>query len=288
MATDVDYFNSAVVSSLSVKKIDALKALGVDPTSACFANSIYGGRNILDCFTERELYNKFNNEDYSGLYIGDYITKTITYSEKEYTWNWLFAHFSPVTGSATNRGVILIPDIYDASISTIKSPLLGASDENYSSGYCFTNSNIYKILPDLESALTASTAFGSFALNGLHASYSSGVSNDLLSSGIGLAGRTTSAQDIYKKCNILNEMQITGSARFSSSAYDNSGISHRFALFELMEKAGKPIKQTFWTSSLAYKQYYCLYFPAMNGIYPNWCVSSYGVIPYVFYRGTPF
>jgi len=75
---------------------DDLEEYVEENASAGFHNSIYRGDNLLDHFTEEEIHAKIQSGDYRGMYIGDYIPKTVKVgNNSERAQDFVIAEFDP-------------------------------------------------------------------------------------------------------------------------------------------------------------------------------------------------
>ncbi len=254
MATDVALFNSAVRSVLTADKVEALKSLGFDPSSAAFANSIWGGRNILDSFTEAQVQTKIANGDFSGLAIGDYITKTVTVSGTAYTVKWLCAGFNHYIGTGdTNCETPHIAMLPEGIVGTAQ-----MNSSNTTSGGFKGSAMWTSVLPNYVTAVR--NAFGSSHVL-KHRDYMSTTVNTSLASmaGCGWSGAVTGWgcewTDVY--LSLLSEVEVYGSTIFSSSGFD-IGVKHQqLPLFRLNPSAAN-CRSGWWLSAVASSAYFAV------------------------------
>ncbi len=247
MATDVQLFNAAVRSALSADNAEALKALGFNPSSAGFANSIWGGRNILDSFTEAQVQAKIAAGDFSGLAIGDYITKTITVDSTSYTVKWLCAGFNHYIG--TGDQICTTPHI-----AMFPEGVIGAAkmnETNTTSGG-FKGSQMWTTtIPKYVTAVQ--NAFGSAHVL-KHRDYMSTTVNTSMASmaGCGWTGAVTAWgcewTDVY--LSLLSEIEVYGSTCGTSSLFD-IGVKHQqLPLFRLNPSLAN-CRSAWWLSAVA-------------------------------------
>ncbi len=230
MATDVQKFNAAVLSALTADDIETLKALGFDPSSAGFANSIWGGRNILDSFTEAQVQAKIAKGDFSGLAIGDYITKTITVDGTSYTVKWLCAGFNHYLyagdTACTTPHIAMIPE---GIIGTAQMNTTNTTAGGFKGSQMWTTT-----LPKYVTAVK--NVFGATHVL-KHRDYISSSMHTSLASmaGCGWAGAVPgwgcTWTDVY--LSLLSEIEVYGSTCASSSMFD-IGVKHQqLPLFRL-------------------------------------------------------
>ncbi len=247
MATDVALFNAAVRSTLTADKTEALKSLGFDPSSAGFANSIWGGRNILDTFTEAQVQAKIAKGDFSGLAIGDYITKTITVSGTAYTVKWLCAHFDYYLGiSDTNCNTHHIVMVPEGIVGQARMNSTNTTTGGYKGSEMWTTT-----LPLYTAAIQS--AFGSAHV--LKHRYL--ITNSMNSSLMSMAGANwTGAVPIWSwewvdaYANLMTEHMVYGQPIYSSSAADSASYHTQLALFHLKPQAIH-CRSAWWLSAVA-------------------------------------
>ena len=88
-------------------------ALGENGTAGQ-ANSTYGGNDITNLYTDEELANKVSSGDFSGLHIGDYITKKVkvgnnTEREEDFVVAGIDYFYGTGDTEMTNHHLVLIP-----------------------------------------------------------------------------------------------------------------------------------------------------------------------------------
>ena len=230
----------------------ALKNLHLDPSSAGFANSIYRGHNILNYFTEEEISAKLKAGDFSGLFIGDYIEKTITVNNTNYARKWRFAHFDyQINCGDTNcssHHVVLCPETVCGSAAINAS---NTTSGGYAGSTMWTTT-----IPLYAEAIKA--AFGTDHVLSYRTLLASSVSTSAASgAGAGWVGSSNSWGWYDCVCNIPNEVQVYGSRIFSSSAYDVGERKEQLALFRL-NPASRNLRATYWLSAVASGTNFCI------------------------------
>lgn len=117
-------------------------------------NNIFRGHDLLNYFTDLdELQTAVSSGDFSKIYIGDYVKKTITYSGTQYTTKYRVAGINTFKNygntALTRNHIVLIPDrLFDAQMNT---------SNTTSGGY--VGSRMYTtVLPALLNALAGSSS----------------------------------------------------------------------------------------------------------------------------------
>ena len=245
----VSYLANVLGSSEATQ---ALKNLGFDPSSAGFANSIWGGRNILDTFTEAQVQAKIAKGDFSGLAIGDYITKTITVNGTAYTVKWLCAGFNHYIGTGdTNCSTPHIAMLPEGIIGTAKMNETNTTEGGFKGSQMWTTT-----LPLYVTAVQ--NAFGSAHVL-KHRDYMSKTVNTSLASmaGCGWSGAVTGWgcewTDVY--LSLLSEIEVYGSTIFSSSGFD-IGVKHQQLPLFRLNPAAANVRSLWWLSAVASSTYF--------------------------------
>ncbi len=255
MATDVQKFNAAVRSVLTVDKAKAFEVLKRLSSTAGFANSIWGGRNILDSFTEAQVQAKIAKGDFSGLAIGDYITKTITVDGTSYTVKWLCAGFNHYLNSGdtacTTPHIAMLPE-----------GVIGAAQMNTTNTTAggFKGSQMWTTtLPKYVTAVK--NAFGSAHVL-KRRDY---ISNNMVASLASMAGCGWTGAvpgwgcdwtDVY--LSLPSEIEVYGSTCASSSMFD-IGVKHQqLPLFSLNPSLVN-CRSNWWLSAVASSTFFVVH-----------------------------
>ena len=251
---------------------------GANIASAGWANSIYGGRNILDYFTEDELSEKIAKGDFSGLYLGDYITKSVTIDGTAYSRKWMFAHFdgfycqgTSVSGttSLNTHHIVMVPD---SILGNAKMNETNTTEGGYQA------SNMWTVtIPKCAEAIT--TAFTSAHVLPFRTTVSSVMSATTASRGnAAWTGATSANAWVTATCNLMSEPQYYGTTVFSSSGYDVGVNKWQFPLFTRL-----PYKrEVFWLTGIASSTLYC--FSSLGDAHTNPPTQSRGLRPFFLYR----
>ena len=245
----VSYLDNTLTEA---QAIQTLKNLKFDVGSAAFANSIWGGRNLLDIYTEAQINSKVAAGDFSGMFIGDYITKTITVDGTAYTNVWRCAHFDYYLGigdtECTTHHIVMVPD---GIVGTVPMNSTNATTGGFKGSAMWTTT-----LPKYTSALQS--AFGSAHV--LKHRYL--ITDSMNSSLMSMAGANwTGAVPIWSwewidcYANLMTEHMVYGQPIYSSSAADSASYHTQLALFHLRPQLIH-CRSSWWLSAVASSDYF--------------------------------
>lgn len=223
------------------------------PNNAGAHNSLFRGINLLTKYTEAQISAKIQAGDFSDLFIGDYIPKTINISGVgDVTANWTIAHFDyfmrmgwgedNTNQSVDEHHVVLVPDkvLFNAQMN---------SSNTTAGGY--VGSAMYTTqLPKVQTALQ--TAFGSDHVLKYYSILSNSVAASAASAaGAGWTGSSNNWAWKARYCDLMSEPMVYGTTVFSSSGYDVGVLKTQLALFRLSSTAIN-IRVDWWLSAVAY------------------------------------
>ena len=220
-------------------------------------NSLYRGIDLTTKYTEAQISAKIQAGDFSDLFIGDYIPKTINISGVgEVTSNWTIAHFNYYnrmgwTADGLAEGfqvntphVVLVPHntLYQAKMNdtnTTKNGYLGSK---------MWTTEIPKV------ATAIKNAFGTAQV----ISFASLLGNTMTASTTSMAGGgTTGATNAWGwawtkcDCNLMSEPMVYGGMICSSSFSDVGERKTQFRLFSLNPESIN-LRAGWWLSAVAY------------------------------------
>ena len=264
-----------ITGSLSIGGVEVVPVAN----NAAAHNAIYRGIDLTTKYTEAQISAKIQAGDFSDLFIGDYIPKTLTIDGTTITSNWTIAHFDywmrMGSSDMTSHHVVLVPHNY----------LYGAkmNSTNTTEGG-FKGSAMYTTeLPKVATALK--TAFGSSHV----LSFSCLVSNKMTASLSSMCGGgTTGAVPTWAwewatlDCSLMSEPMVYGTAVWTSSNADIGCCKSRLALFTL-NPASMNVRANWWLSSVASSTFFAY---VANGGYANahGASNSRGVRPFFLYH----
>lgn len=196
--------------------------------SAQAHNAIFRGKNLTDIYTEDELSAKIQANDWSDLYIGDYIEKEITteYGGTEKV-RLRFAHFDYFLGTGdteiTKHHIVMVPE--DCFITLAKMNASGTTEGGYVGSAMHTT-----VLPVYAAALKG--ILGADHIQS-HRRYLTTTVNtsEASAAGTALKGTTTSAAWTSTELCLMSEAMLYGGAIFSSGGRDIADACCQFALF---------------------------------------------------------
>ncbi len=247
----VSYLDNTLTAA---QAIQTLKNLRFDVSSAAFANSIWGGRNLLDIYTEAQINAKVAAGDFSGMFVGDYITKTITVDGTAYTNLWRCAHFDYYLGigdtDCTTHHIVMVPD---GIVGTARMNATNTTEGAFQGSEMWTTT-----LPKYTAAIQS--AFGSAHV--LKHRYL--ITQSMNSSLMSMAGANwTGAVPIWSwgwtdaYANLMTEHMVYGQPIYSSSAADSASYHTQLAMFHLRPQLIHN-RAAWWLSAVASSFYFAL------------------------------
>lgn len=201
-------------------------------------NNIFRGHDLLNYFTDLDaLQNAVSSGNFSKIYIGDYVEKTITYSGTQYTTKYRVAGINTFKNygdtALTRNHIVLIPDLlFDAQMNT---------SDTTSGGY--VGSRMYTtVLPALLTALAGSSSTPFYGKIISHRELFTNAENQW-------------AWYDNSLC-LLSEMEAYGSRIFSG--YGLQGFYAQMPLFKLNpDYISKFNRYNVWLRSVADSVYFC-------------------------------
>lgn len=238
-------------------------------------NGIYRGKDLTGIYTVEEIYKKVSAGDFSDLYLGDYITVSITTTLPDVE--------TPVTESVdlmiagfdyywncgdnalTKHHLVLIPR--NQGFATKAKMNAGNSTEG---GYL--NSDMHqKVLPCYAASLKT-------ALNNHLLSYSTWLTNAVTASatsmaGAGMTGAASGCEMTPVELQLMNEVQLYGITAMSSSAYDVGVENRQLPVFKFINGVQFG-RISFWLRSVASSANFAL----CNGVGYASCYGASAVL----------
>lgn len=255
---------------------------GADPY---WRNSIWRGKDLTDVYTVDELQEKVAAGDFSNLYIGDYIEKSITtsYGGTE-TVRLRFAHFDYFlqAGSTeiTAHHIVMVPEDNFATLAAM-------NDSNTTEDGYYGSAMHTTVLPVYYTALNS--VLGGHILT--HSRYLTMVVNTYAASagGANLTGSATTAAWYDTQLCLMSEAMLYGGTVFSSSGRDISDACIQLALFALApnfrcayQGCDSGTRYAFWLCGVASSASFC--YCGSNGVANCGSASgSGGVRPYFLF-----
>lgn len=251
-------------------------------------NSLFRGINLLTKYTEAQISAKIQAGDFSDLFIGDYIPKTINISGVgEVTSNWTIAHFnyynhigSTADGLATGfqvntPHVVLVPNtvLYTAKMNATKTTAGGYL------GSAMWKTEIPKVATAIKSAFGSDHVISFASLLG-----STMTASTPSMAGGGMNGATDAWGWTWTKCdcNLMSEPMVFGSMVCSSSFSDVGERKTQFRLFSLNPEAINI--RAAWLLSAVSSLDNVPQIDSFGHVYPRSAAVALGVRPYFLYH----
>jgi len=247
-----------------------------DISKAGFHNSLYRGKDLTDIYTLEQLSAKIADGSFEDLFIGDYITKSITIGGTTYSVNWVIADFDYFIKNGdtecTSHHIVLIPskEIYNAQMN---------SQNTTANGY--TGSAMWSTqMANCASAIR--NAFGSGHVLSHRELLSNGMNSSTASmAGAGYTGASNGWTWFDAVANIPNEVMVYGGKVLSSSFFDIGNRKRQLSLFRLSEEA-ITTRALWWLSAVASSTYFA-YVGGDGRAGDNGASNSLGVRPYFLF-----
>jgi hypothetical protein len=222
--------------------------------SAAGHNGIYRGKDLTGIYTIDQICQMVSDGTFEDLYIGDYITVTIStsYASNEEV-DIVFADFNTYLHNGSTE--VTKNHITCVTKECFKTTAAMNSSTTTSGGY--VGSAMHKtVLPTYATALQS-------VLNNHIITHNSWLTSSVSTSGNSMAGRGLTG---YASGNtwtdvqlcLMNEVQLYGSVVYSSSWYDIGERNRQLALFQLAPELkvahlgkGSTSRQWYWLSAVA-------------------------------------
>ena len=254
-----------------------------DAKGAEFHNCLFRGKDLLAEFgTLEALSAKVRAGDFSNIYIGDYITKSIVVDDVTYNLTFRVADIDYFVHNGdqelTTHHLVLVPDEVFMTNQVIM------NDSNTTTGGFLGSKAWTTVIPKITSALQ--TAFGSAHVLKHRRYLTSTVdANAASAAGAGFVGSATNWAWTDAYACFLNEVMAYGSTSFSSSAYDVADGNHQFALFRIAKFFLSKPRLGWWLSSVAGSTFFAYCTGRGTAYYTNASDASgwLGVRPYFLF-----
>lgn len=253
--------------------------------SAQAHNAIFRGKNLTDVYTEDEISAKIQANDWSDLFIGDYIEKKITtsYGGTEKV-RLRFAHFDYFLQAGdteiVKHHIVMVPE--DCFVKLAQMNATNTTGGGYVASAMHTT-----VLPVYATALNA--ALNNHILT--HRRYLTTTVSTTADSaaGMGLVGSTTAGAWTDVDLCLMSEPMLYGGAAFSSSGRDIADACNPLALFlhaPNMRCAYKGYDSgtrcSFWLCAVASSASFALCGSVGYASY-GYASTSFGVRPYFLF-----
>lgn len=230
-------------------------------------NSVFRGADITDYWDSGLLSENIAAGVFVGVYVGDFIKKTITLPAATYTdksgteitqaaETYEDAEFK-VAGIDYKRNVGA-ELVHINHIFMLTPPLHpnGVANPTASTDGGFVGSDLFTVQrPLVESALTA--AFGNDHIQARTEYYTNAVNAETPSAAGDATGASTGATSVSVKAGFLNEDMVYGAPHFSSSPFDNEGSPMQLPIYALKPSLIAGGRRAAWLSSVASSTQFC-------------------------------
>lgn len=225
---DLGTVTEALNNKMDLDGANAASDIHLVANTASAHNGVYRGKNLTDIYTMAQLSAKIQANDWSDLYIGDYIEVTMTSSYGTETVRWLFAgfdtHLNRGDTATTKHHICLVPE--DCFAKTQQMNSTNTTGSGYVGSAMWTT-----ILPEYATAI--SNAFGSHLLTHRKLLTNSMNVSAASMAGAGWTGASSGWAWTDTKITLLNEVQVYGTTVFSSSFHDIGDSNQQLPLFAL-------------------------------------------------------
>ena len=229
-ATAQSTANTAKTNAATAQSTVDTLAANVCANNAAAHNAIYRGKNLTSIYTLDQLSAKVAAGDFSDLFIGDYIEKSITSSYGTETVRFLFAGFDTYINKGdtafTKHHIAMVPE--DCFANSAQMNATNTTEGGLKGSAMWTT-----VLPAYATALT--NAFGShlathryLITNAVNTSLQSGA-------GAGWGGASSGWEWVDAKCRLMSEVEVYGTRVFSSSFHDVGAANNQLPLFRLAQ-----------------------------------------------------
>ena len=268
----------------------AIDSLADGINSAQHKNGIWRGADLTEYYNSGLMTTNISNGIFVNMYIGDYVTKSISLAAKTYTnksgtsvtrsaesfsnVDWLLSgfdyHLHSGSSETTKHHVVMMP-------GTTLSKNISMNPSDITDGG-YQGSDMWKqFMPIYVTAIES--AFSSSHVLSHYEILSSAVTASAASAaGAGLTGSATSWSWVNVKVNIPNEPMVYGTTVWSSSALDVGDCCNQLPLFVLDYRSDNQ----FWLRSVASSSRFAFRGDNGNASYheASYSTASGGICPY--------
>lgn len=280
------------IGNLNVEDILATEAETVDDVAAIH-NNLYRGKNLTGIYTLQDISDKLAADDFSDLYIGDYITRQYTHAGVTKDVNFRIAHFNywkymgyvdatnglainntkPNTfGPVQKNHIVFVPDecLFNAAMNSTATTAGGLRG---SSLWRTLQTTVYSELVDI---------FGIDHILGYSYRISTAINaNSYSMVGNGNVGCASTSYWADECVGLLSEIMVYGSTISSSSYVDVSLKNSQFALFKINRDLILSTN-TFWLGAIATSKNFCIAVVTGHPMHDN-ASNAQGVRPFFLF-----
>ena len=253
----------------------AIDSFATSITSATCHNSQFRGINITSYFDSGYMSNNIANGNFSNIYPGDYIIKSVTIDGTTYqNVKWIVMdcdyHLNSGDTQTTTHHVVLMPE---GHLGTAQMNETNTTEGGYQGSKMWTTT-----IPLVNAGIKA--AFGDSHVLSHRELLTKTINATAISGGNStLQGCSVDWSWVSVEANICNEQQVYGTKAFGSSAFDIGDCYNQFAAFRLSKALQSKDRYWFWLRSVASASWFCRAYDLGNCDY-HIASDSHGLRPY--------
>ena len=216
-------------------------------------NSIYRGKDLTDYFSSGQMSTDLAKGNFSNIFVGDYITKTVTIDGVTYeNVKWIVMHINyhlhEGDTETTQNHVVLMPE---ERLGTRKMNDSNTTSGGYTSSAMWTV-HIPKVVTGIENAFGAGHVLEHRELltNAMDGNQRSSAFYDW-------SGASSNWIWVSVKANLANEAMVYGAPVVSSSFFDTGECNTQLAAFKLNHGLICSKRYWWWLRSVAYSAAFC-------------------------------
>ena len=239
-------------------------------------NAIYRGKDLTEYFSSGQMSTDLANGNFSNIFVGDYITKTVTIDGVTYdNVKWVVMHINyhlHEGGTETTQNhVVLMPE---ERLGTRQMNGSNTTAGGYTGSAMWT-AHIPKVVTGIENAFGAEHVLEHRELltNAMDR-------NQRSSAYYGWSGASSNWIWVSVKANLANEAMVYGAPVMSSSAYDTGECNTQLAAFKLNHGLICSKRYWWWLRSIADSTDFCGVSDHGNASHHDASISDAGVRPY--------
>ena len=217
-------------------------------------NSIYRGKDLTDYFSSGQMSTDLAKGNFSNIFVGDYITKTVTIDGVTYeNVKWIVMHINyhlhEGDTETTQNHVVLMPE---ERLGTRQMNGSNTTSGGYTSSAMWTV-HIPKVVTGIENAFGAGHVLE-------HRELLTNVvdRNQGSSAFCGWSGASSNWTWVSVKANLANEAMVYGAPVVSSSLFDTGECNTQLAAFKLNHGLICSKRYWWWLRSVANSADFCL------------------------------
>lgn len=216
-------------------------------------NSIYRGKDLTDYFSSGQMSTDLAKGNFSNIFVGDYITKTVTIGGVTYeNVKWIVMHINyhlhEGDTETTQNHVVLMPE---ERLGTRQMNGSNTTSGGYTSSAMWTV-HIPKVVTGIENAFGAGHVLEHRELltNAMD-------ENQRSSAYYGWSGASSNWIWVSVKANLANEAMVYGAPVVSSSLFDTGECNTQLAAFKLNHGLICSKRYWWWLRSVAASTTFC-------------------------------